>query len=72
MEGEEGAWEGRLCEVVGGERVDVKGVQKPHSQWTATADEEDTLIGASATGGARVEVGSLWREVGGKQETTGG
>ena len=54
MEGDEGAWEGRLCEVVGGERVDVKGVQKPLSEEAATADEEDTLTGASATGAVRV------------------
>ena len=36
-EGEEGAWEGRLCEEVGEKRV---GVQKLPSDVAATADEE--------------------------------
>ena len=29
LEGEEGAWKGRLCEEIGRERVDVPVVEKP-------------------------------------------
>ena len=47
VEGDEGGWEGRLCEVVGGERVGVPGVQKPPFQGAAAAtDEEGVLTGA--------------------------
>ena len=37
VEGEEGASEGRLCEEIRGERVDIHVVQKPHSELAATA-----------------------------------
>ena len=43
---EEGAWEGRLREDIGRERVDIPVVQKPSSEVAATADEEGTLIWA--------------------------
>ena len=33
VEGEEGAWEGRLCEEIGRESVDVRVVQKPPLRW---------------------------------------
>ena len=58
VEGEEGAWEGRLCEEIGKERVDVRVVQKPPSEVAVTADEE----GAPASGAEMVEVGALWGE----------
>ena len=54
----EGAWEGRLCEEIGKERVDVRVVQKPPSEMAVTADEE----GAPASGAEMVEVGALWGE----------
>ena len=38
LEGEEGAWEGSLCEVVGVERVDIPGVYKSPSERAATAE----------------------------------
>ena len=59
MEGEEGAWEGRLCEEIGREGVDVPVVQKPPSKVAATADEEGALTWAPASG---VDVGALWGE----------
>ena len=43
VEREEGAWEGRLCEEIGGERVDVTVVQKPPSEVAATSYEEDAI-----------------------------
>ena len=33
VEGQEGAWEGRLCEEIGRERVDIPVVQKPPTRW---------------------------------------
>ena len=46
MEGEEGAWDGRLCKEIGRERVDVPVVQKPPSEVAATADEVGTFTWA--------------------------
>ena len=71
VEGEEGAWEGRLYEEIGRERIDVPVVQKPPSEVAATADEEGALTGASASGVEGVEVGALQGE-GREQETSGG
>ena len=40
VEGEEGAWESRLCKKTEREKVDVPVVQKPPSEVAATADGE--------------------------------
>ena len=61
-EGEEGAWEGRLCGEIRRERVDVPVFQKPSSEVAATADEEGAFIWAPAPAAVRGEVGELWRE----------
>ena len=58
VEDDEGAWEGRLCKEIGGERVDVHVVQKPPSEVAATADEEGAFTWAPASGAERVEVGA--------------
>ena len=71
VEGEEGAWEGRLCEEIGIERVDVPVVQKSPSGAASTAYEESALTWAPTSGAESVEVGALWGE-GRKQETAGG
>ena len=39
VEGEEGTLEGRLCEEIGREMVDVPVVQKSPSEMASTADE---------------------------------
>ena len=71
VEGEQGAWEGRLCEEIGGERVDVPVVQKTPSEVAASAYEEGVFTWASASGAETVEIGALWGK-GREQETTGG
>ena len=71
VEGEEGAWEARLCEEIGRERVDVSVGQKPPSEVAVTAYEEDALTSAPTSGVETVEVGALWRE-GMEPETAGG
>ena len=71
VEGEEGAWEGRMCEEVGGEKVDVPMVQKPPSEVATTAYAEGALTWAHASGAERVGVGALLGE-GREQETARG
>ena len=44
VEGEEGAWEGRLCEEIWRERVDVPEVQKPPSEVAATTTGRCGLV----------------------------
>ena len=56
MEGEKGTWEGRQCEEIGRDRVDVPMVQKPPSEMAAIANEEGALTWAPASG---EEVGAL-------------
>ena len=68
VEGEEGAWGGRLCEEIGGERVDVPVLQKIPSEVATTAYEEGVLTWAS--GAERLELGALWGE-GREQEIAG-
>ena len=53
VEGEEGAWEGRLCEEIGRERVDVPAVQKSPSEVAATADEKAHSLGRPHRGWRR-------------------
>ena len=62
MEGEERVWEGRLCEEIGRERVDVPVVQKSPSEVAATADEEGALTWAPASGAGGMEIGTIWPE----------
>ena len=59
VEDEDGAWEGRLCEEIGRERVDEPVVQKPPSEAAATAYEEGALPWAPASGAERVEVRTM-------------
>ena len=56
--GEVGTWEGRLCEEIEREGVDVQVVQKLPSE-VATADEEGVFTWAPASGSERVEVGVI-------------
>ena len=67
----EDIWKGRLCEEIGGERVDETVVQKPPSEVAATSYEEGTITWAPSSGAERVGVGALWGE-GRRQETAGG
>ena len=70
VEGEDGIWEGRLCEEIGRERVDVSVIHKPPSEVAATADEEGAFTWApkDAEGMEVVALWGEWRD----QETAGG
>ena len=71
VEGEEGAWEGRLCEEVGREMVGAPAVQKPPSEVAATADEEGAIKWAPASEAVKVEVGAIWGEGAGNRWRAG-
>ena len=60
MDGEEGPWEGRLCEEIGRERVDVRVVQKHPSR-----RGKHTRLGTSIGGGDGGSMSTMGRRKGG-------
>ena len=66
MEGEGAAWEGRLCEEIEREEVDVQVVQKPPPRW-------QQRLGCIhlASGVESIEVGIVWGEGGSRKPSEG-
>ena len=67
VEGERRAWEGRLCEEIEREGVDVQVVQKPPAEVAAMANEDGAFTMGPASGAERMEVGVVWGEGGNRR-----